>query len=389
MSLRGRWNYPTAIRFGAGRIAEVGAACMDLGISRPLIVTDPGIASLPFPGQILAQLEADGLPGACFSQVGTNPTVAHVEAGVAMARAGGHDGVIALGGGSALDVGKAVALMVGQARPLLDFEDKGDAWTRVDPAGMVPVVAVPTTSGTGSEVGRASVIVDEQAQAKKIIFHPGMLPGAVICDPALTVGLPPHITAATGMDALSHNLEAWCAPGFHPQADGIALEGMALIQRALVRATVQPTDMDARAMMMAASMMGATAFQKGLGAMHALAHPIGAHFHTHHGLTNAILMPYVLVANGPAIGEPMDRLTRHLGLSPGLDGVLSWVLELRKTLGIAHDLAAIGAKPTPEMGAWAAADPSASTNPIAFDGARYQRIYEAALAGDLDHARSA
>jgi len=386
MTLSGNWNYPTAIRFGAGRVSEIASACQGLGITRPLLVTDPGIAALPYPATILGHLKDAGLTAAIFSEMAGNPTISHVDAGVARAREGGHDGVIALGGGSALDVGKAVALMVGQTRPLLDFEDREGWWSRVDPGGMLPVVAVPTTSGTGSEVGRVSVILDEDSQEKKLIFHPRMMPGAVICDPALTVGLPRHITAATGMDALSHCLEAWCVPGFHPMADGIALEGMALVHRALVRATDVPNDLDARAMMMAASMMGATAFQKGLGAMHALSHPIGAHFHTHHGLTNAVLMPYVLKANGPAIGEPMERLARHLGLDGGLDAVIGWVLQLRSTLGIPHDLAAIGALDVSEVGAWAAADPNAGTNPVDLSAAAYQQIYWAALRGELDDA---
>ena len=260
----GSWNYPTCVRFGPGRIQELPEAARALGMQRPLLVTDPGIAALPILETALTANHVAGLKTQVFSDVRGNPIGANVSAGVSALQAGEHDGVIALGGGSALDVGKAIALMAKQTRSLWDFEDVGDNWTRVDPQGMVPVVAVPTTSGTGSEVGRASVITDESAHTKRIIFHPGMLPGQVICDPALTVGLPAGITAAVGMDALSHNLEAFSAPGFHPQADGIALEGMRLIHLSLPRAVRDGTDLAARSDMMAASLMGATAFQKGL-----------------------------------------------------------------------------------------------------------------------------
>ncbi|HSH41246.1 MAG TPA: iron-containing alcohol dehydrogenase, partial [Arenicellales bacterium] len=288
----GNWNFPTPIRFGPGRISELADACRELGMSKPLLVTDSGLADSEIVRRSVSVCEDAGLPCAVFSKVQGNPIEENVTEGVHVFRQGGHDGVVAFGGGSGLDAAKAIALMVGQERPIWDFEDREDWWTRVKPDGMAPVVAVPTTSGTGSEVGRASVITDQSDHTKKIIFHPNMLPARVILDPELTVGLPAGITAAVGMDALSHNLEAYCSPLFHPMAQGIALEGMKLIHRALPRAYQDGTDLDARSEMLAASTMGATAFQKGLGAMHALSHPCGAVLDTHHGLTNAVVMPY-------------------------------------------------------------------------------------------------
>src|SRR5260221_928393 len=296
-ALRGNWNYPTSVKFGCGRIAELADHCKALGMKRPLLITDPGLAGLPMIKAAIDRNNAAGLPTGLFSQIQGNPTGKNIDDGVKAFKEGGHDGVIAFGGGSALDAAKAVALMAGQKRPLWDFEDIGDWYTRVDPNGMAPVVAVPTTSGTRSEVGRASVITDEAVHVKKIIFHPKMLPAIVIDDPELTAGLPPHITAAVGMDALSHNLEAFCAPGFHPLADGIAIEGMRLIKEWLPTAVKDGGNLVARSYMMAASSMGATAFQKGLGGMHAIAHPLGALYNTHHGLTNAVVMPYVLDFN--------------------------------------------------------------------------------------------
>lgn len=382
----GNWNYPTPVRFGPGRIAELPDACRELGIHRPLLVTDQGLVDLAITKDTVALLDAAGLPTAVFSGVQGNPTGANVEAGLAAFRGGDHDGVVAFGGGSALDVAKAVAMMVGQTRPLFDFEDRADWWTRIDPAGMRPLVAVPTTSGTGSEVGRASVITDESVHIKKIIFHPGMLPARVVCDPVLTVGLPRGVTAATGMDALSHNLEAWCAPGFHPQADGIALEGMRLVHTHLLRACADGGDVDARAGMMAASLMGATAFQKGLGGMHAMAHPIGAIVGAHHGLTNAVVMPYVLQANRDAIAARAADLARALDL-PGHDlgALLQWVLDLREALDIPHTLADIGvaADQLPQLAQMATEDPSAGGNPVSFDLEFSAALFERAFAGEL------
>jgi alcohol dehydrogenase len=318
-----------------------------------------------------------------FADVKSNPVGANVEAGVAAYRAGRHDGVVAMGGGSALDVGKVVAFMSGQNRPLWDFEDVGDWWTRADPDGIAPVVAIPTTSGTGSEVGRAGVITDAATHTKKIIFHPKMMPAITLCDPELTLGLPAHLTAATGMDALSHCLEAYCAPGFHPMADGIAVEGVRLVKEALPTATRNGGDIDARARMMAAAAMGATAFQKGLGGMHALAHPIGAVFDTHHGLTNAVLMPYVLRFNRSAIEARIARLAAYLELNGGFDGFLDWILALRRDLGIPHSLAALEIDPgrADMIARMAAADPSAGGNPLTFDAAAARQVFDAAMAG--------
>lgn len=382
--MRGNWNYPTPIRFGAGRIQELADGCSSLGISRPLLITDAGLAPLPIVQKALAANAAAGMPTGLFSDVRGNPVGANVDDGVAAYRAGDHDGVIAFGGGSALDVAKAVALMVGQERPLWDFEDIGDNYTRVNVSGMAPVVAVPTTSGTGSEVGRASVITDTTDHTKKIIFHPRMLPALVIADPALTVGLPAHLTAWTGIDALSHCLEAFCAPGFHPQADGIALEGVRLIHRSLERAVDNGSDIEARAMMMAASSMGATAFQKGLGAMHALSHPVGAVLDAHHGLTNAVFMPYVLSFNAPAIAERIGNMARYIGLEEAsFEGFLDWVLGLRSRLQIPHTSDALGVTEAliDDLGTRAAADPSAGGNPIPVDAAALRMLYRRSLVG--------
>jgi alcohol dehydrogenase class IV len=384
--LRGNWNYPTSIRFGAGRIAELPDACKSLGMKRPLLVTDPALAKLPMIAQAVQSCRAAGLGCEVFSELQANPVEANVTAGVEVFRRGGHDGVIAFGGGSALDTAKAIALMVGQKRPLWDFEDREDWYTRVDPAGMAPVVAVPTTAGTGSEVGRASVITDLADHTKKIIFHPRMLPAIVIEDPELTVGLPPQITAAVGMDALSHNLEAYCAPGFHPLADGIAVEGMRLIREYLPRAVANGNDLEARASMLIASSMGATAFQKGLGAMHSLSHPCSANLNTHHGLTNAVVMPYVLAWNRAEIEPKLARLAAYLGLGEhSFDGVLRWVLDLRQQIGIPHTLAGIGvgeehAKPFAPQ---ALNDPSTGGNPRALTEADFERLYLNCIRGEF------
>ena len=384
--LTGNWNYPNSIRAGAGRIAELGEACQLLGMKAPLLVTDPQLATLPMVSDAAAQCRKDGLACAVFSAIKSNPTGENVRDGLAAFTAGKHDGVIAMGGGSALDAGKAVALMAGQDRPLWDFEDVGDNWTRVITAGMAPVVAVPTTAGTGSEVGRASVITDVDSQVKRIIFHPRMLPGLVILDPQLTLGLPPQLTAATGMDALSHNLEALCARGWHPMADGIALEGIRLIKEFLPIAVADGGNIEARMRMQAASAMGATAFQKGLGAMHALAHPLGALYDAHHGLLNAVLMPYVVKANRLAIEPVIQRAASYIGLADhSFDSFLDWLLALRADIGIPHSLADIGIDDTRlvKVAQMAVADPSAGGNPIAFSIAQYEQLLQRAIVGEL------
>jgi alcohol dehydrogenase class IV len=387
--LTGNWNYPTRILHGPGRIAELADACRTLGIARPLFVTDKGLLAAPIAEAALDVLRDAGLDPAVFSDIKPNPVGANIDTGVAVFRAGGHDGVVAFGGGSALDAGKAIAFMSGQARPIWDFEDVGDWWTRADPAGIAPIVAVPTTAGTGSEVGRAAVVLNEDTHEKKIIFHPRMLPGIVISDPGLTLALPPHITAATGMDAFTHCFEAYCAPGYHPQADGIALEGMRLIVEHLPRAVRDGGDLTARSRMLTAASMGAAAFQKGLGAVHAISHPVGALYDTHHGLTNAVVLPYVMVHNRAAIAGPMTHLSRVLNLShAGFDAVLEHVLYLREHIGIPHSLAQIGVDDAraAEIGRFAEADPSAGGNPVAVKAPALERIFRAAVAGDLDAA---
>ncbi|KMN83920.1 alcohol dehydrogenase [Chromobacterium sp. LK11] len=386
MQLQGNWNYPTSIRFGAGRAAELPTLCRELGMRRPLLVTDPGLARLPMLARLQALLSDAGLETALFSDMRPNPVGRDVDAGVAAFRDGRHDGVVAVGGGSALDVGKAIALMSGQKRPLWDFEDVGDNWLRVDPAGIAPTLAVPTTAGTGSEVGRASLIIDEAAHRKVIIFHPAMLPKLVLADPELTVGLPPALTAATGVDALVHNLEAFCSPFYHPIAQGVALEGMRLAHNWLPAAHADGGNLEARAQMLSCSIMGATAFQKGLGGVHALAHPIGAVFDTHHGLANAVLLPYVLVRNRPAIAERLSAAARYLGLADaGFDGFLAWVLQLRAGLGIPHTLAeiGIGADAAADIGRMAKADPSDGGNPLPLSADDYRAIFLAAQQGML------
>jgi len=381
MNVKGNWNYPTTVWAGPGRIAELPAALARLGIKKPLLVTDEGLANAPMVKNALAISGA-----ALFAKVKGNPTGRNVDDGLAALKAGGHDGVIAFGGGSALDAAKAIALMWKQTRPLWDFEDIGDWFKRVDPAGMLPVVAVPTTSGTGSEVGRASVITDEATHVKKIIFHPKMLPEIVISDPELTVGLPPHVTAATGIDAYVHSFEAYCAPGFHPMAEGIALEGMRLVKEYLPRAFKDGKDIEARGQMLAAASMGAAAFQKGLGGVHALAHPIGAVYDTHHGLTNAVLLPYVMVHNKAAIADRMNLLARVLDLpGPGFDAVLKWTLEFRDALKIPHTLKEIGVDDAraAEIGAMAEKDPSAGGNPCPVTAKDLEAVFRAAVAGRI------
>jgi hypothetical protein len=385
-TLTGNWNYPTAMRFGPGRIEELAEACQSLGMTQPLLVTDPGLAGLPMIAEALAANQAAGLPTGLFSDVKPNPIGKNVEDGIAAYRDGGHDGVIAWGGGSGLDAAKAIALMAGQRRPLWDFEDRGDNWLRADPTGIAPIVAVPTTAGTGSEVGRASVILDESDHTKKIVFHPKMLPSIVISDPELTIGLPAHITAATGMDALAHCLEAYCAPGYHPMAEGIAVEGLRLVKDWLPTAVADGTNIEARAHMLAAASMGSTAFQKGLGAIHSLSHPVGALYDTHHGLTNAVVMPYVLAFNRAAIEDRLTRLAAWLGLpDPSFQSVMDWVLDLREKFDMPHTLAAMGVtgERLDELSEMAARDPTAGGNPIPVGAAEMKEMFVAAIEGRL------
>jgi len=365
MNLKANWSYPNAIRFGAGRISELEDACTSLNIKKPLLVTDRNLAQLPLVADILSLMDEAGLGQGLFFDVDPNPTDINLEKGVTAYKTGNHDGVIALGGGSGIDLGKAVAFMVGQSRPVWDFEDIGDWWSRANPDTIAPIIAIPTTAGTGSEVGRASVITNAQTHVKKIIFHPKILPSIVICDPELTIGMPKAITAGTGMDAFAHCLEAFCSPHYHPMSQGIALEGMRLTKEYLPLAFAEPENIVARGQMMSAAAMGAVAFQKGLGAIHALSHPIGAHYNKHHGTTNAVVMPMVLQFNRPAIETAIARAGAYLGIKGGYDGFYDYVLGLRETLDIPANLTEFGI-PDDKLDLLteqALADPSVGGNP--------------------------
>ena len=366
MTLTGNWSYPTAVRFGAGRISELGDACAAAGISRPLLVTDRGLAGLPITGRAREIMAAAGLGDALFADVDPNPNEINLAAGVAAYQAGGHDGVIAFGGGSGLDLGKMVAFMAGQTRPVWDFEDIGDWWTRADADAIAPIIAVPTTAGTGSEVGRASVITNSQTHVKKIIFHPKVLPSIVIADPELTVGMPKFITAGTGLDAFAHCVEAYSSPHYHPMSQGIALEGMRLVTTYLPRAYATPDDLEARAHMMSAAAMGATAFQKGLGAIHAMSHPVGAVFNTHHGTTNAVCMPAVLAFNADSIRGRFDQAAAYLGIDGGFDGFCEFVQQFNDSFAIPRTLTEMGvaADRLDDLVAMALEDPSCGGNPV-------------------------
>jgi alcohol dehydrogenase class IV len=385
-SLRANWSYPTQVRFGPGRIAEIAEALKVAGIARPLFVTDPGLVNLPIVAKALDLLKQAGVASAVFSKVDGNPTLKNLDDGLAAYRSGGHDGVIAFGGGSGMDVGKVIAFMSGQTRSVFDFEDREDWWTRADAKAIAPIVAVPTTAGTGSEVGRAGVITDPSDHTKKIIFHPQMLAKVVIADPELTLDLPAKMTAWTGMDALSHCLEAWCSPFFHPLGEGIALEGMRLAKEWLPVAVSDGRNVSARAFMLAASSMGAIAFQKGLGAMHSMSHPCSSLRGTHHGLTNAVVMPYVLARNLPAIEGRLAALARYLDL-PGQTArsVVDWTLRLRREIGIPNTLAEIGVDEDmiAEAAPMAEHDPSTGGNPVPLKAADYAALYRKAINGEL------
>ena len=375
------WHYPTAVRVGAGRISELPKACRQLGMTSPLLVTDPGLAALPMVEAALQLCRDAGLQVGLFSAIKGNPTGGNVADGVTALKAGSHDGVIAFGGGSAIDAAKAIALVAHQDCTLWEAGPGS-----VDASKMLPVVAVPTTAGTGSEVGQAVVITDDENHVKRVIFHQKMVPGIVLLDPELTVGLPAKLTAATGMDALAHNLEAFCAPVYHPMAEGIALEGMRLVKDFLQRATKQGDDIQARLQMQVASSMGAVAFRRGLGGIHAVSHSLGAVYDAHHGLLNAIVMPYMLQANRPVIEEEMARAARYLGLQKqNFDGMLDWVLDLRADLGIPHTLAEINIDDAQAetIGAMSAKDVAGSTNPQRYNAEKYQAIFLKALRGEL------
>jgi len=381
MSIVANWSYPTAIRFGAGRVAELAEACQVAGMKKPLLITDKGLASLPITRNALDILEAAGLGRAIFSEVDPNPNDINLSAGIAAFKAGGHDGVIAFGGGSGLDLGKLIAFMVGQTRPVWDFVDIGDWWTRADASAIAPIVAVPTTAGTGSEVGRAGVLTNSQSHVKKIIFHPKLLPSVTICDPELTVGMPKMITVGTGMDAFAHCLEAYSSSFYHPMSQGIALEGMRLVKDNLPIVFREPENIRARAELMSAAAMGAVAFQKGLGAIHALSHPIGAIYNTHHGMTNAVVMPAVLAFNRPIIEEKIARAAAYMGISGGFDGFCDFVRDFRSALEVPDKLSelGVGRDRIAELTEMALEDPTAGGNPVKMTAENTSALFEACI----------
>lgn len=377
------WSYPTAIKFGVGRIQELAEHCKASGITKPLLVTDKALAALPITAEALGVLDAAGLGRAVFSDVDPNPHEGNMAAGIAAYKAGGHDGVVAFGGGSALDLGKMIALMAHQRADLSvwDLEDIDDWYTRADGDKIAPVIAVPTTAGTGSEVGRAGVLTNSATHKKKIIFHPKLMPVVTICDPALTVGMPRFITAGTGMDALAHCLEAYCSPFYHPMSQGIALEGMRLVFENLTKVYDTPNDLDARAHMMSAAAMGAVAFQKGLGAIHSLSHPIGAVYNTHHGTTNAVVMPMVLDFNRHAIEDRINAAAAYLGISGGFDGFRAAIMALRERLAIPANLTALGVDSArlDELTEMALEDPSCGGNPVEMTFENTKKLFESCM----------
>ncbi len=381
MNLIGSWSYPNAFRFGAGRISELAIACKEAGISKPLFVTDKGLADMDITTKSLAILRDAGIAVEMFSDVNPNPSDVDVAKGLAVYREGGFNGVIAFGGGSALDTAKVLGLMARQTRSLWDFEDVGDNWTRADPSGIDPIIAIPTTAGTGSEVGRASIITKTDSQEKKIIFHPKMLPIAVICDPELTIGMPQFLTAGTGLDAFAHCVEAFSSPHYHPMSQGIALEGMRLVKEYLPLAYADGSNVEARAHMMSAAAMGATAFQKGLGAIHALSHPVGAVHHTHHGTTNAVCMPAVLQFNRSKIESVFDSAASYLAIPHGFDGFCAYVDELNDSMKIPKSLTELGVvnPDVDQLTKSALQDPSVGGNPVAMNTDNTQKLLEAIL----------
>ena len=384
--MKTNWNYPTTIWVGEGRIKELIEACKNLNITKPLFVTDRDLINLKMVEDIISDLKKNFRDLSIFSNISGNPVGENVNDGVNEFKKNKCDGVIAFGGGSGLDVGKAIAFMHGQKRSIWDFEDIGDYWKRADENSIAPIIAIPTTAGTGSETGRASAIINKKTGIKKIIFHPKILPSIVILDPNLTLDLSPRLTAATGMDALSHNIEAFCAPGFHPMADGIAIEGIKLIKNSLIKAFHDGKDLKARSEMLAAASMGSTAFQKGLGTIHSLSHPINAQFNVHHGLTNAIFMPYVLTFNKELIERRIIKICDYLDLNKNFESFLDWILKLRKELNIPHKLSDVVDKNKMNLdllSKMALNDPSTPTNPKKMSIEDMKILYEHSISGKL------
>jgi len=384
--MKSNWNYPTTIWVGENRIKDLSQACKNLKINKPLFVTDKDLINLPMVKEVISNLKNELKKIFIYSNFSGNPISENVEEGVMEFKKNYCDGVIAFGGGSGLDVGKSIAFMSGQTRPIWDFEDIGDYWKRADEKNIAPIIAVPTTAGTGSETGRASAIIDKKTGVKKIIFHPKFLPSIVILDPVLTIDLPPRLTAATGMDALAHNIEAFCAPGFHPMADGIAIEGIKLIKKSLITAVNNGKDLNARADLLAAASMGSTAFQKGLGAIHSLSHPVNAQFNIHHGLSNAIFMPYVLTFNKDLIENKIISICDYLSLKKNFDSFLNWIIQLRKDLNIPHKLSDVIDKDKIDinkLSQMAMNDPSTITNPKKLSIQDMKKMYEYSMLGKL------
>ena len=377
------WNYATPIWFGPGRIKEIQKACDDLNILNPLIVTDPGILKTDIITKLNNSLKTTAK---IYSEVQGNPSGKNVQDGVDFFNNFQNDGVIAVGGGSGMDTGKGIAFMAKQKRSLWDFEDIGDYWTRANSEVIFPIIAIPTTAGTGSETGRAAVLTNEETKQKKIIFHPKMLPSTVILDPELIIPLPSNLTAYTGMDALAHCLEAYCSNLFHPLSQGIALEGISIVKKYLQKSFSNGDDIEARGNMLAASSMGSIAFQKGLGAIHSLSHPVGALYNTHHGLTNAVFMPYVIKKNRDAIEDKLTALSRYIELSnQSFDGFMTWILNLRESLQIPHTLEELIHEDTKleEMSAMALVDPTAGSNPIDLNQLDFLKLYQDSFKGIL------
>ena len=384
--MKSNWNYPTTVWVGNNRIIEINSACKSLKIKKPLFVTDKDLAGLDFVKNIIKIIEKEFKNLNIFSNFSGNPNGDDVDKGVKEFKKNNCDGVIAFGGGSGLDVGKAIAFMSGQTRPIWDFEDIGDYWKRANNDNIAPIIAVPTTAGTGSETGRASAIINNETGVKKIIFHPRFLPSIVILDPVLTLDLSPRLTAATGMDALAHNLEAFCAPGFHPMADGIAIEGIRLTKKSLMTAVKDGKNLEARSDMLAAASMGSTAFQKGLGAIHSLSHPVNAQYNLHHGLSNAIFMPYVLTYNKKFIEKRIVSICDFLGLKKDFKCFLDWILELRKDLNIPHALSEVISEDKFDLemlSKMALEDPSTATNPRLLNLEDMKKLYDHSMKGNL------